>query len=86
MTLEGAVVQEQGVKFAIVVVKQHVLRDSRSAAEAAASFSPYFPGLPVILMAQDSRGTPSYLGRRDIVNFLAKIQMSRIPWKKYSFS
>jgi hypothetical protein len=36
-------------------------------------------------MAQDSRGVPTYQGRRDIVQFLSKIAFQRIPWKKYTF-
>jgi hypothetical protein len=50
------------------------------------SFSGVFPGMPVVLMAQDSRGTPTYYGRRDIVRFLGDISMSRIPWKWYTVS
>lgn len=86
MTLDGAVVREQGVTFAIVVVKQHILANSISASETAASFSHVFPGLPVILMAQDHRGVPTYFGRSDIVRFLANISISRIPWRKYTFA
>lgn len=86
MTLEGAVVREQGVTFAIVVVKQHVVANSISADESIASFRPFFPGLPIILMAQDHRGVPTYFGRPDIVRFLAGISISRIPWRKYSIA
>lgn len=86
MTFEGAVVREQGVTFAIVVVKQQVLVNSFSANEAASSFTPLFPGLPIVLMAQNHSGRPTYWGRPDIVRFLSRIAMSRIPWKKYSFS
>jgi hypothetical protein len=86
MTLEGAVVREQGVTFAIVVVKEHVLASSVSADEVAASFAPLFPGLPIVLMAQNYRGVPTYRGRPDIARFLAGVSLSRIPWKKYSFA
>jgi hypothetical protein len=85
MVLEGAVVKEQGQTFAIVVVKSQVL-DSTDRVKIQRSFSNYFPGMPIILMAQDSRGTPRYYGRTDIVNFLSNINISRIPWKKYTFS
>jgi len=37
-------------------------------------------------MAQDSRGVPTYQGRRDIVGYLSKIAFQRIPWKKYTLS
>ena len=86
MTIEGAVIREQGVTFAIVIVKKYIVDSSSSAQEAIVSFSGVFPGMPVVLMAQDSRGTPTYYGRPDIVRFLANISMSRIPWKRYTVS
>lgn len=86
MTIEGAVLREQGVTFAVVCVKPHVLNTRQSAAEAIANFENYFPGMPVVLMSQNGRGTPTYMGRRDIVNFLSQVRMSRIPWKRYTFS
>lgn len=86
MKVQGAVVEEQGVTFAIVVVKRHVLGNQASARQAAASFAPLFPGLPVVLMSQDSTGVPTYLGRQDIVRFLASVPIQAIPWKEYTFA
>ena len=82
--IEGAVITEQDVTFAIVVVKRHVIQNSLEAKKAQSSFARIFPGMPIILMAQDTRGIPTYYGRKDIVNFLAKIHPSRIPWKRYT--
>lgn len=84
--VQGAVVKEQGVTFAITIVKQHILNSQMQCQQAAQSFQPLFPGMPIVLMGQDSRGTPSYWGRRDIVNFLRNVHPSRIPWKEYTFS
>lgn len=86
MQFDGAVVKEQGVTFAIVVVKPHVIQSNFSADAARRNFSKAFPGLPVILMAQDSRGVPTYQGRKEIVNFLAKVHASRITWKRFSLN
>jgi hypothetical protein len=86
MQFEGAVIREQSVTFAIVVVKQHILNSASEAANAVRNFRPAFPGLPIILMGQDNRGLPTYYGRRDIVDFLANISISRIPWQRYSFT
>ena len=84
MTFEGAVIREQGVTFAVVVVKRHVV-DSRTEASAAiAAFQSHFPGLPVVLMAQDAWGTPTYYGRRDIAQFLADVPLGAIPWERYT--
>lgn len=84
MKIQGAVIKEQGVTFAIVVVKKHIVDNNFSADEAISNFSPIFPGLPLILAAQDHRGRFTYYGRRDITKFLASIDARRIPWKEYT--
>lgn len=86
MTFEGSVITEQGVTFAIVIVKKHVLDSSNEANNAIRTFSPVFGYIPVILMAQDSQGIPTWYGRRDIVNFLRNVPLSAIPWKEYSLN
>ena len=84
-TFDGARIREQGVEFAIVVVKRGLLsQHSSNIEEARSSFQPYFSGIPVILMEQDSSGRPKYHGHRNIVNFLASIDFHRIPWKTYT--
>ena len=85
MKVQGAVIKEQGITFAIVVVKKHIVDSSKQSEETIYSFSQLFPGMPIVLMAQDTRGIPKYRGRRDIVNYLANIHPSRIPWKEYTF-
>ena len=84
MRIQGAVIKEQGVTFAIVVVKPHIVSNTSEANQAIQSFQPVFPGVPVVLMAQDSRGVPTYFGRRDIAGFMANVSMSAIPWKEYT--
>jgi hypothetical protein len=84
MTFQGAVIREQGVTFAVVIVKKHVIDSSTEAGQAIAAFQPVFPGLPVVLMAQDYQGTPTYYGRQDIARFLADVPLEAIPWKQYT--
>lgn len=86
MQLEGAVIKEQGQTFAVVVVKRHVTENQHEASSAMQSFSRYFPGMPIVLMSQDSRGVPTYFGRRDIANFLSGVPTGAIPWKRYTFN
>lgn len=86
MQIEGAVIKEQGVTFAVVIVKRHVIQSSHTATEAIRSFGSLFPGMPVILMAQDGHGVPTYYGRRDIINFMASVPIEAISWKRYTFS
>ncbi len=86
--IDAALIREQGVEFAVVVVKTSVLDNpSQSAkAEAQRAFGRYFPGIPIVLMAQRSNGRAEYFGRRDIVDFLANTPVEALPWKEYTFS
>ncbi|HMQ30029.1 MAG TPA: hypothetical protein PKD53_04840 [Chloroflexaceae bacterium] len=84
MQFEGAVIREQGVVFAVVIVKKQVVDNVSAARETIQAFQPAFPGIPVVLMGQDSRGRATYYGRSDIVKFLSRIPVSAIPWKRYS--
>ena len=82
MSFDGALVTEQGVTFAIVCVKPYVLR-STDKENVREQFSLFFGFVPTILMAQNTRGIPTYDGRRDIVKFLSHVHPSRIPWRHY---
>ena len=84
MTFEGAIIKEQGQTFAVVVVKEHVVRSSTQADRTISGFRRFFPGMPIVLMGQDYRGRATFYGRRDIAKFLSGISIRRIPWKKYT--
>ena len=85
MQFEGALIREQGVKFAIVVVKWFVLNDAHRSGELVGKFQLHF-GTPVVLMAQDARGVPTYRGRGDLVRFLANVSMEAIPWSRFTLN
>jgi hypothetical protein len=85
MTIDAAVFKEQNVAVAVVVVQNHVLNNVSERDDVKASFQRYFPGCNIILMGQDNRGQPTYYGRSDITRFLSRIQMRRLPFKRYSF-
>ena len=62
MTIEGAVIREQGVTFAVVIVKEHVLNNSFEADRAIRCVPACSsPACPLVLMAQDHRGVPDLL-------------------------
>ena len=86
MSFEGALIKEQGITFAVVIVKAHVISNSLQANQTIGSFRPVFGAVPVVLMAQDTTGCPTYHGRRDIVDFLAHVPLAAIPWRRYELN
>jgi hypothetical protein len=86
MQFEGAKVTEQGVTFGIVIVKPNVLSNSQEQTDARALGIQAFGPIPIVLMAQDSRGVPTYQGRPDIVQFLSNVFVEQIPWQRYTLS
>lgn len=85
MNIQGAVIIEQGVTFAVIAVKQSVTRYTTRLIQTRQELSQFFPNMPIILMSQDFSGTPHYYGRKDIVDFLKSIRIDQIPWKVYHF-
>jgi hypothetical protein len=84
MTIEGAVIREQGVTFAVVIVKERLLNNSFEADRTIRAFQPAFPGLPLVLMAQNHQGVPSYYGRPDLSEFMANVPVDCVPWAEYT--
>jgi hypothetical protein len=83
---EGAKVAEQGVTSGIIIVKPYVLNNTVEQANVRRFGANVFGPIPIVLMAQDSRGIPTYQGRQDIVRFLSNIHPERIPWRQYTLS
>jgi hypothetical protein len=83
---EGAKITEQGVTFGIVIVKPHALHSSQEQISARALGTQTFGPIPIILMAQDGRGVPTYQGRPDIVRFLSNVFVQQIPWQRYTLT
>ena len=83
---QGAVIKEQGQTFAVVIVKKHIIENKTEAKNVIQSMQQFFPRLPIVLMAQDHRGVPTYYGRNDIARFLASVPLNAIPWKEYTVS
>jgi len=65
--IQGAVIKEQNQEFAVVVVKKHVIDSSSVANISVQMFGALFPGLPLVLAAQDSSVRFSYYGRKESV-------------------
>lgn len=85
MEITAAVTLVQRVRFVVVLVKQQAVQPAVRETTRR-SVSPLFPGDLIVLCAQDSRGTPTYYGRPDIVRFLVNTGMGQLPWKKYQTS
>jgi hypothetical protein len=83
VNFDGAVIREQGVTFGVMVVRQHALNDLSRRDSLVAEASRVFGGIPTVLMAQDASGGARYYGRRDIVDFMANVPLSAVPWKRY---
>lgn len=83
MNIQAALVKEQGVTFAVVAVKAHVLSSS-SRDQVVGSFARVWPGVPIVLMAEESQGRVRYYGRGDITRFLSKTPVSALPWRSWT--
>ena len=86
MQIQAAVIREKGISFAVVAVKKYVVDNRNEAQSAVRGFGSAFPGMPVVLMAEDASGRPTYYGRPDIARFLSSVSPARFPWKRYTLN
>jgi hypothetical protein len=86
MKFTAAVIKEQGLTFALCLVKASAVSTQGGRQNAADAFRPHFPGMPIIIAAQDGNGRFTYYGRQDIADFLASLHPSQIPWREYTIS
>ena len=80
MQFEGALLQVHGVRFAIVIVKPHVL-NSRNRENVRGLISKVIPYQHIIFLSKNSQGIPTYHGRLDIARLLSKLDPYKIPFK-----
>ena len=84
MIFDGVVLREQGVTFAIAVVRRGLLNSPGERDKALGEFHTFFGGVPVVLMEQDTTGRPTWYGRPDLTSFLQNVQVGAIPWRRYT--
>jgi hypothetical protein len=81
-TLEAALIKEQGVTFVVVAVRDSVVDNISEAEQMIGAMSVRFR-CPAVLMGAHSHRTR---GRRDLVQFLSRVHISRLPWRKWSLA
>ncbi|WP_088226747.1 hypothetical protein [Desulfosporosinus sp. FKB] len=81
--ITGSVVNDQGVKYAIVLVDHDVVQNISQNEEAINAYRHLFPGMPIILLGRDWQGKSTYYGQKDIVDYISQIDPQRIPWRRY---
>lgn len=86
MQFTGAVLRDRRLNFAVAIVKPNVLRSPHEATRVQLAFAPAFRGLPVVLMAQDEVGTPTFHGRADLIEILRQMNLDQVHWKVFSSS
>jgi hypothetical protein len=85
VTFQGAKITGRGVRFGIAIVQLDAITNQAEADRMIDDVRERaFSGIPVVLMALDPQGTPTYYGRADLVRFLVKVDVGSIPWVEYT--
>jgi hypothetical protein len=87
---EGAHIRDRSrqggwIDWWVVSVQRSVLSSESRCQETRTAFEQHF-GQPVVLMAQDSGGTPTYWGRPDLVDYMVSTALEAIPWKRFNLN
>lgn len=73
-----ASIREQGVEFVAVAVRDVVVNSHSDASKCIAALQLRFRR-PVVLVGERNH---CWYGRRDIVNFISRVPIGGIPWRK----
>jgi hypothetical protein len=86
MKVIGSVMTEQGITFAVVQVQAYKVETPQEAEETIRAYAPLFPGMPVVVMAIGKEAGPTYWGRDDLANFMARVHPSSVEWRCYGLA
>lgn len=81
---EGAIIDEQGKKIAVVSVQPVVFQNSTDATMIIKALLPVYKGIPVVLVTKNNEGVPAYYGRSDLVLLLENININEASWSQVS--
>lgn len=81
-TLTAALVREQGVTFAVALVKDYVLNDPTQSSQMIQAVGGSLGCPLVVLMGERNRRLRG--NRNDVVQFVSRIDPARLPWRKWS--
>jgi len=85
-TYQGGIVIGHKKRFAVVRVEKAVIDNREDAIKTMQSLLPMFPGLPVVLVAEEAKDRPLYFARPDIMNFLMDFHLPSVEWKAYTLA
>ena len=80
--LHAALVREQNVTFAVAMMKDHVLNNPSTADQQIRAVAEALGCPLVVLMGERNRKLRG--NRKDVVDFVSRIDPSRLPWKRYT--
>jgi hypothetical protein len=85
---EGAQLRERAreggyVDWWVVIVRASVFNSDAECQRTRSVLEAEF-GQPVVLMKQDSCGTPTYWGRPDLVDYMADVPLEAVPWRRFT--
>lgn len=81
MQMTAAVVKEQGVTFAVVLVKDHVVLSPSTSQQMLQAAASHLGCHLVVLMGEHNHRLQG--NRKDVVDFVANLHPSQLPWRKW---
>lgn len=84
MKIQGAVIEEQGISFAVVKVEKDVFEVPGRARDKMVELQPLFPQMSIIFMTGEPGESVNFYGRPDIVRVMMKKSLDDIVWKEYA--
>jgi hypothetical protein len=74
------------VTFALAIVRRNVISNRAKASKIEAALQAVFPGVSVILVAEDDDALANYRSRRELSDFAGRLSCRVVPSSKISLN
>ncbi|MEQ8153683.1 MAG: hypothetical protein ABRQ25_02140 [Clostridiaceae bacterium] len=85
MVLDGTIINENGITFAVVQVNPENLFNKFEADLTKRNLVKFFPHMHIVLMSENDQCEKIFYGRPDIVKILKSVYPSEVPVSRFTF-
>ncbi|WP_459935051.1 hypothetical protein [Fundidesulfovibrio butyratiphilus] len=85
MRIQGTIIEEhEDGPFAVFVVTEEIMNDPAKRQAKLDALEPFFPEVPLVLLAPDAAGQPVFHGPQELVDTISDRPFFGFLWREYT--
>lgn len=85
MRIQGTIIEEhEDGPFAVFLVTEEVMNDPAKRQAKLDDLEPFFPEIPLVLLAPDATGKPVYHGPGELIDTISDRPFFGFLWREYT--